>query len=135
MHVKALFELRGHSNVEPSPEAETSYVRLCPRLSIVSLPQEPPPPQKQQELNVDRSQGDWTVGNVEHIASKVYVHERDPLPAFYDPSHDGFTNIDDIGSFVDGLPTILLKVDSYRDELCHITIADAFEKATHPGPF
>jgi hypothetical protein len=41
--------------------------------------------------------------------------------------------LDEIGSFVGGRPTIFLKVASYRDELCHITIKDAFEKATHPG--
>jgi hypothetical protein len=40
--------------------------------------------------------------------------------------------VDDLGSFVNGMPTIYLKVASYRDELCHLTIADAFEKAKHP---
>jgi len=75
------------------------------------------------------------VGNAEFLASFVVDNDVDPLPAWYDPGSDGFlgeAGIDDLGSFVADLPTVFLKVASYRDELCHLTIADAFDKATHP---
>lgn len=122
VHTKAAFELRAQSTVAPSPDEETAFVRLCP-------PSVPPPPHE----SIDRSQGGWTVGNAEHLAARVFVHARGDLPLFYDPARDGFSSLDEIGSFVGGRPTIFLKVASYRDELCHITIKDAFEKATHPG--
>jgi hypothetical protein len=56
--------------------------------------------------------GTWSVGNVEGQAQAVVVSGRDPLPTFYRPESDGFSGegIDDLGSFVAGMPTIYLKV-------------------------
>ena len=101
------FELRAGTSVQPSPDgSETSFVRHCSTTSML--------------------------GNAESTASLVLMHDVDPLPPFYDPKNDGISSPDDVGSFVNGLPTIYLMLASYRDELCHRTIADAFEKATHP---
>ena len=119
------FELRSGFKPLSSPDGETSYLRRCS-----GGPADAPP--KAEAFATD---GTWSHGNVEAKAGLVVVHQKDPLPPWYEPSSDGFVGedaLDDIGSFVEGLPTIYLKVASYRDELCHMSITDAFNRANHP---
>jgi hypothetical protein len=123
---------------------------MCPDIPDISTPQKQDAPvasgliiKKRESVDASSSvvadesggiKGGWSVGNAEPAASLILVHQEDPLPPFYDPTMDGFTGLgrNDMGSFVNGLPTIYLKVASYRDELCHLTLADAFTKANHP---
>lgn len=55
---------------------------------------------------------------------------RVPPPAEYTP-YPG-TDIDSIGSKVDGRPTIYVSVASYRDSRCTATVESLFERAKHP---
>ena len=56
----------------------------------------------------EKEEGSWSTGNVEGMAGMTLVHGRDPPPPFYDPASDGLQVLD-VGSFVEGAPTIFLK--------------------------
>jgi hypothetical protein len=42
------------------------------------------------------------------------------------------TDLDQVGTLVDGHPTIFLNIAAYRDEMCHLTIARALQWAEFP---
>lgn len=133
------FELRAGKSASVS-DSEVSYIKMCPDpppqalRSVTEQPVEGLTIRKRESHDEVDKKGGWSNGNAEGSAAMIIVHNEDPLPPFYDPTNDGFTGQgrNDMGSFIDGLPTIYLKVASYRDELCHLTLADAFTKANHP---
>ena len=109
-----MFELRAGSEIHPSPSGELSYIRTCALEGkpLTHVDGEPNSAKLHEQGSVSDKSGLWSVGNLESKASLVVVHGRDPLPPFYDPSNDGFTGdlVDELGSFVDGMPSIYIKV-------------------------
>lgn len=76
-------------------------------------------------------------GDREHSWVKVcpesFAAKDVPPPAEWQPTPEAAADLDSIGSFVDGHPTIFIGLASYRDDLCRHTIAQALERAVHPS--
>ena len=64
------------------------------------------------------------------VLTQVAADEQDQsvLPDFWVPSK-GVASLEEVGYDIDGEPSILISIASYRDELCDDTIANAFQRA------
>jgi hypothetical protein len=110
-----------------------------------------PPPEKESKdisINKNNNNVDQTSSSKLGLASKVahdaggvgwdqsdyesiWVQGREKLPQFWAPPEG--TDLDSVGTLVDGEPTIYLMVASYRDFQCPETITSALERARFPS--